>query len=130
MFVIGAVPGLILAQLMFRFLPESEVFLEQRSRAASAAQPTASPVAGLFRNGLARPTLAFWGASFLGFILVYGLNTWLSQPMITAGYPLQQFLVIGSGSLVSVITSRVQAEIISTRVPAGVTHLPGTPCYR
>jgi hypothetical protein len=24
----------------------------------------------------------------------------------------------------------VQAEIISIRVPAGVTHLPGTPCYR
>jgi AAHS family benzoate transporter-like MFS transporter len=122
MFVIGAVPGLILAPLMFRFLPESEVFLEQRSRAASATEPTASPVAGLFRNGLARPTLAFWGASFLGLILVYGLNTWLPQLMITAGYPLQQglglLLTLNAGAIAGMVVAGNMANRFGPRAAA------------
>ena len=92
MFVIGGVPGLILAPVMWKYLPESEVFLEQKAHARTAegrAAPAQNPVAGLFKDGLARPTLAFWATSFLGLILVYGLNTWLPQLMVTAGYDLK-----------------------------------------
>ena len=87
MFVLGGVPGLLLVPLMIRLLPESQIFLEQKAHAKPGAK-RANPIAALFQNGLARPTLAFWITSFLGLILVYGLNTWLPKLMVTAGYPL------------------------------------------
>ena len=92
MFVIGGVPGLLLAPVMIKYLPESEVFLEQkahvRTREGREATRT-NPVAELFKNDLARPTLAFWATSFLGLVLVYGMNTWLPRLMQTAGYELE-----------------------------------------
>ena len=76
MFVIGGVTGLILAPLMIKNLPESEVFLEQRAAgkvAGSSTAAAANPIGALFAGGLARATLAFWGASFCGLILVLSL---------------------------------------------------------
>ena len=91
MFVIGGVPGLILAPLMIRNLPESEVFLEQRA-AAGPRDPAAAPAArtrspALF-SGLAwpAPRSRSGGPRSCGLILVYGLNTWLPKLMVTAGY--------------------------------------------
>ena len=68
MFVIGGVPGLLLAPLMMRYLPESEVFLEQKAHARTpegGEKINTNPVAELFKNGLARPRshsgrLRFW----------------------------------------------------------------------
>ena len=65
MFVLGGVPGLILVPLMIKLLPESQIFLEQKA-AAKPGDKRANPIAALFQNGLARPTLAFWMTSFLG----------------------------------------------------------------
>ncbi|GLZ10255.1 MFS transporter [Actinomadura sp. NBRC 104425] len=87
MFVIGALPALVLVPLMVRYLPESTSFLA--ARASGAAKPAATATVGtLFRGGLLRTTLAFWVASFMGLLLVYGLNTWLPEIMRQAGYPL------------------------------------------
>jgi AAHS family benzoate transporter-like MFS transporter len=83
MFLIGGIPGLIVAPLMFRHLPESRAF---------TAAPAKNPVGSLFAGGMTRPTVAFWLTSFFGLILVYGLNTWLPNLMIVAGYPLEQGL--------------------------------------
>ena len=125
MFVIGGVPGLVLAPLMWRLLPESEVFLEQRAHARTAAGRAAAaenPVAGLFKDGLARPTLAFWATSFLGLILVYGLNTWLPQLMVTAGYDLQLglglLLILNIGAIVGLIIAGQVANRIGVRAAA------------
>jgi MFS transporter, AAHS family, benzoate transport protein len=125
MFVIGGVPGLILAPLMWRFLPESEVFLEQKAHARTAegrAAPAQNPVAGLFKDGLARPTLAFWATSFLGLILVYGLNTWLPQLMVTAGYDLQLglglLLILNIGAIIGLIIAGQVANRIGVRAAA------------
>jgi MFS transporter, AAHS family, benzoate transport protein len=125
MFVIGGVPGLILAPLMWRLLPESEVFLDQKARgrtAAGRAAPAQNPVAGLFTDGLARPTLAFWATSFLGLILVYGLNTWLPQLMVTAGYELKLglglLLILNIGAIIGLIIAGQVANRIGVRAAA------------
>jgi AAHS family benzoate transporter-like MFS transporter len=125
MFVIGGIPGLILAPLMWRFLPESEVFLEQKAYSRTAegrAAPAQNPVAGLFKDGLARPTLAFWATSFLGLILVYGLNTWLPQLMVTAGYELKLglglLLILNIGAIIGLIIAGQVANRIGVRAAA------------
>ena len=110
MFVIGGVPGLLLAPLMIRYLPESEVFLEQKAHARTPQgreTTSTNPVAELFKNGLVRPTLAFWATSFLGLVLVYGMNTWLPRLMQTAGYELQVglglLLILNIGAIIGLI---------------------------
>jgi len=125
MFVIGGIPGLVLAPLMWRFLPESEVFLEQKAYARTAegrAEPAKNPVAGLFKDGLARPTLAFWATSFLGLILVYGLNTWLPELMVTAGYDLKLglglLLILNIGAIIGLIIAGQVANRIGVRAAA------------
>ncbi|GAB3702610.1 aromatic acid/H+ symport family MFS transporter [Amycolatopsis oliviviridis] len=85
MFVAGALPALVLVPLMIKYLPESESFERARETQANSA---ADVVGGLFRGGLLRATIAFWVTSFMGLLLVYGLNTWLPEIMRQAGYPL------------------------------------------
>lgn len=88
MFVVGALPALVLVPLIWLYLPESTAFRERRSAAPSTGASAKESIALLFRDGMARSTVAFWVASFLGLILVYGLNTWLPEIMRAAGYPL------------------------------------------
>jgi MFS family permease len=114
MFVIGGVPGLILAPLMLRHLPESAVF-----RRAAADK---NPVRSLFTDGMLRPTIAFWCTSFFGLILVYGLNTWLPKLMITAGYPLEQ----GLGLLLTLNVGAIAGLLIAGRIANRVGIRPST----
>jgi MFS family permease len=84
---------------MLRYLPESTSFLAARTAAAdgTAAPATSSgkrAAAILFQGGMLRSTLAFWATSFMGLLLVYGLNTWLPQIMRAAGYPLGAALAL------------------------------------
>lgn len=96
MFVIGALPALVLVPLLVRYLPESTAYLQARRLSAPAdpartrkqAKNGTRAVALLFQHGLARSTIAFWITSFMGLLLVYGLNTWLPQIMRAAGYQL------------------------------------------
>ena len=100
MFVIGAVPAVVLVPLMIKYLPESAAFLARRDggpdaeHAGSTVPRAGNPVGALFRSGLARPTVAFWIASFMGLLLVYGLNTWLPEIMRSAGYQLGAALAL------------------------------------
>jgi MFS transporter, AAHS family, benzoate transport protein len=125
MFVAGGVPGLLLAPLMVKYLPESEVFLAQKAHAKTPEGRKATstnPVAELFRDGLARPTLAFWATSFLGLILVYGMNTWLPRLMETAGYELEVglglLLILNVGAIVGLIIAGQVADRVGVRAAA------------
>jgi len=67
MFVMGAIPALVLVPLMFMRLPESPAFLKARGMAAKPADvaghvraPRRNPISALFHHGLARSTIAFW----------------------------------------------------------------------
>jgi MFS family permease len=101
MFVIGALPALVLVPLMLRYLPESTSF--EREHAPR------NPVGVLFRGGFTRATVAFWVTSFMGLLLVYGLNTWLPEIMRAAGYELTAglalLLVLNVGAVIGLLVA-------------------------
>src|SRR6478752_2509341 len=128
MFVIGALPALVLVPLMIKYLPESTAFLQSRAdgvtpsaRKAAAVKPKAAknPVGMLFQHGLARSTVAFWVTSFMGLLLVYGLNTWLPQIMREAGYELGAalalLLVLNIGAVLGLLVAGQVADKIGNR---------------
>ena len=109
MFVIGALPALVLVPLMVRYLPESD------SRVARERKPD-NPVTILFRGGYLRATIAFWVTSFMGLLLVYGLNTWLPEIMRSAGYELGAalalLLVLNVGAVLGLLVAGQVADRI------------------
>jgi MFS transporter, AAHS family, benzoate transport protein len=132
MFLIGGVLGLIALPLMWARLPESASFLlvqgrgdEARALAArydvavpdpAAAGAEARPgVSTLLRGRFLRATLAFWVTSFMGLLLVYGLNTWLPTIMTAADYPLGQSLALLLTLNVGAVTGLVTAGAIADR---------------
>ncbi|MBR8653168.1 aromatic acid/H+ symport family MFS transporter [Achromobacter sp. Marseille-Q0513] len=107
---VGALP-LLLVPVLARLLPESlEYLLAKGDEAGARAQAahlgitsldafrprdvqgektsTRDVLAAVFAPRHLRATLCFWGALFLGMMLVYGLNTWLPQIMRKNGYDL------------------------------------------
>ncbi|ATY12672.1 MFS transporter [Amycolatopsis sp. AA4] len=114
MFVIGAAPALVLVPLMLKFLPESKA-LER----AKEARRTRNPLGVLFRHGYGRATIAFWVTSFMGLLLVYGLNTWLPQIMRAAGYELGAalalLLVLNVGAVLGLLVGGRVADKIGYR---------------
>lgn len=130
MFVIAALPALVLVPLMVRYLPESTTFLRSRqadsedagTRDAGTRDERAAPrnpAATLFRGGYLRATLAFWVASFMGLLLVYGLNTWLPEIMRAAGYELgaslSLLLVLNVGAVLGLLFAGRVADRIGAR---------------
>jgi MFS family permease len=121
MFVAGALPALILVPLLWKYLPESEAFLRARAAGgrATSGKPSKNPIGILFHHGLARSTVAFWISSFMGLLLVYGLNTWLPQIMRAAGYELGAalalLLVLNLGAVIGLLVAGRVADRIGNR---------------
>lgn len=118
MFVVGALPALVLVPLMMRALPADT--------APVAREPGArkNPLGDLFRSGYGVATVAFWVASFMGLLLVYGLNTWLPEIMRLAGYELTQalfqLLALNVGAVIGLLVGGRVADRIGVR-PATIT---------
>jgi predicted MFS family arabinose efflux permease len=121
MFVAGALPALVLVPLLLKYLPESDAFLRVRAGlgARTAGKARKNPIGILFHHGLARSTLAFWVTSFMGLLLVYGLNTWLPQIMREAGYELGAalalLLVLNVGAVVGLLIAGRVSDRIGNR---------------
>jgi MFS family permease len=81
MFIIGGVLGLLTLPVMWAKLPESEAYLETQ-RAGTAPVTHAAVIKGQYLA----ISIALWVATFMGLLLVYGLNTWLPKIMELAGY--------------------------------------------
>lgn len=118
LFVVGALPALVLIPLMVRHLPETAV----------RRAPALEAVGSLFRPGLRRATVAFWVASFMGLLLVYGLNTWLPQIMRSAGYELGTalalLLTLNIGAVVGLLIAGAVADRVGIR-PAAIGWFAG-----
>jgi AAHS family benzoate transporter-like MFS transporter len=118
MFVIGALPALVLVPVILRYLPESASFLRERASGVRTDRER-NPVTILFRGGYLRATIAFWVTSFMGLLLVYGLNTWLPEIMRSAGYDLGAalalLLVLNVGAIVGLLVAGQVANRIGTR---------------
>ena len=137
MFFAGAVPGFILAPLMMAYLPESPAFLLSKGRRAEAEAiahtygitlpapvkdaPQVSTKA-LFRKPYLRNSLAIWVTSFMGLVLVYGLNTWLPKLMVSAGYELTGglwlLLLLNIGAIVGLLVAGRVGDRIGLKTAA------------
>jgi MFS family permease len=118
LFVAGALPALVLVPLMVKYLPET----------AARRAPALEAVGSLFKPGLRKATVAFWAASFMGLLLVYGLNTWLPQIMRSAGYDLGAalglLLTLNIGAVIGLLIAGAVADRVGIR-PAAVGWFVG-----
>ena len=116
MFVLGAAPALVLAPLLARYLPDD---VPAASGGRGARPVTRNPIAQLVKDGYLPSSIAFWVASFMGLLLVYGLNTWLPEIMRAAGYglgaALSQLLVLNVGAVVGLLVAGRVADRIGLR---------------
>jgi predicted MFS family arabinose efflux permease len=116
MFIVGGVSGLVLVPFLWFKLPETR-----------PAVRTADTEGGMQRTGfrdLAKKpyplvAAAIAAASFMGLLLVYGLNTWLPQLMASAGYPvsagLSLLLVLNLGAVAGLIMAGILADRHGTK---------------
>ncbi len=142
MFVVGALPAVALIPLMLRYLPESPSYLLAHGKRAEAEEiaarrgveleiaPTseveraeaANPVRALFSSKFLRNSIAIWITSFMGLLLVYGLNTWLPTIMREAGYNLGAsltfLLILNAGAVVGLLIAGGVANKIGPRTAA------------
>lgn len=86
----------------------------------TAAVPGPAAARGsLFSGGFARVTIGVWVASFMGLLLVYGLNTWLPTIMEEAGYRLSaslvMLLVLNLGAVVGLVAAGWAADRHGTK---------------
>ncbi|WP_410574804.1 MFS transporter [Amycolatopsis sp. cmx-4-61] len=118
LFALGAVPLVTLVPLAWWVLPES-------ARFASAERPAGgAKIRALLRDRSAVATALFSVANFCGFLLVFGLNTWLPQLMRGAGYDLGSaltfLLVLNIGSVVGGLVGAAVSDRFGGRVVATV----------
>lgn len=151
MFIAGTLPALVLVPLMALFLPESpsylaakgdyqaarrvaahyDVALELPAAAGEAdevaettrsATPAKKGAALLLSGPYARNSVVIWIASFMGLLLVYGLNTWLPQIMRAANYDLGNALgflmILNVGAVVGLWVGGRVADRVTPRVAA------------
>jgi MFS family permease len=94
MFVIGGVLGLLTLPVMWAKLPESRAYLEAVADRENGTSGAAVRSTDVVKGQYLRVSIGLWVASFMGLLLVYGLNTWLPTIMEAAGYSLDAGLTL------------------------------------
>ncbi|MEU9090553.1 aromatic acid/H+ symport family MFS transporter [Streptomyces sp. NPDC087901] len=109
LFYILGIAGLGVAVIQWFRLPESEAFVRTREKAGQRV-----PFTELLKPAYLRAGIGIWVASFMGLLLVYGLNTWLPKLMNDAGYPVPaavtQLLVLNVGGVAGLIVGGLVAD--------------------
>jgi AAHS family benzoate transporter-like MFS transporter len=111
-------------------LPESPSF-QSKSGIGPVDREVASPWSGVLRGRAGVATALFSVANFCGFMMAFGLNTWLPQLMRGAGYDLgsalQFQLVLNAGAVVgSVVGGWVADHIGSRKAATGMLLIAAT----
>jgi MFS transporter, AAHS family, benzoate transport protein len=113
LFYVGSGLGLALLPALWWKLPESDVYLERRSA------PDRVPLRVLVSRKFARVTVGVWVGSFMGLLLVYGLNTWLPKLMRDAGYTMSTsltlLLVLNAGAIAGLLLAGAIADRRGTK---------------
>jgi MFS family permease len=108
-YVLGGA-GLVIAVVQWFRLPESEAFVRAKEEPASSRVPFTE----LLKPAYLRAGIGIWVASFMGLLLVYGLNTWLPKLMNDAGYPVPtavtQLLVLNVGGVAGLVLGGFVAD--------------------
>ncbi|XAS72091.1 aromatic acid/H+ symport family MFS transporter [Micrococcaceae bacterium Sec5.1] len=129
MFIIGGIAGLALLPFLWAKLPESlpeaaPVKVDETTKAAPGVVPsTGGKQKTGFRDLLQKPyplvAVGIGLASFMGLLLVYGLNTWLPQLMAAAGYTvstgLTLLLVLNLGAVAGLVLAGILADRHGTK---------------
>ncbi|MFJ9724816.1 MFS transporter [Streptomyces sp. NPDC101209] len=110
LFYVLGVAGLLIAAIQWFRLPESEAFV--RAKEAPASRRVA--FRELLKPAYLRAGIGIWVASFMGLLLVYGLNTWLPKLMNDAGYPVPtavtQLLILNVGGVAGLVLGGFVAD--------------------
>lgn len=109
LFYLLGVVGLVVAAVQWFRLPESEAFVRAEQDGEQRV-----PFTELLKPAYLRAGIGIWVASFMGLLLVYGLNTWLPKLMNDAGYPVPtavtQLLVLNVGGVVGLVLGGFVAD--------------------
>lgn len=126
MFVVGGIAGLALVPFLWFKLPETlpaVIVLPALDTAATKEPAAATEERASFKHLGRKPyPLIAAGvavASFMGLLLVYGLNTWLPQLMSSAGYTLSAglslLLVLNVGAVAGLLVAGILADRHGTK---------------
>jgi MFS family permease len=111
MFLIGGLAGLMVVPLMWARLPESQTYLDAKARRSDGTDggPARVRSSDVARSPYLRVSIGLWVASFMGLLLVYGLNTWLPKIMGEAGYSITAgtglLLVLNLGAVIGLLVA-------------------------
>jgi MFS transporter, AAHS family, benzoate transport protein len=108
MFVVGGLAGLVTVPLLWAKLPESEAYLTAVGLRENGA-PSKVHSTDVVKGRYLRVSIGLCVASFMGLLLVYGLNTWLPTIMGEAGYSINAgvglLLVLNLGAVIGLLVA-------------------------
>jgi MFS transporter, AAHS family, benzoate transport protein len=108
MFVVGGLAGLATVPFLWAKLPESEAYLTAVGRRDNGA-PAKVHSTDVVKGRYLRVSIGLCVASFMGLLLVYGLNTWLPTIMGEAGYSINAgvglLLVLNLGAVIGLLVA-------------------------
>lgn len=120
MFVVGGVAGLLVLPVLWAKLPESGSYLRAVADRESGAVRQVARSADVVRGRYLRVSIGLWVASFMGLLLVYGLNTWLPKIMGEAGYSITAgttlLLVLNLGAVIGLLVAGSIADVRGKKV--------------
>ncbi|HZE40855.1 MAG TPA: MFS transporter [Stackebrandtia sp.] len=145
----GAAPVVLALPAILLWLPESITNLVAAGRTAKAraladrhgvslesfaperdSDRHRGSLRSLFTGPLWRTTTLFWIASFMGLLLVYGVNTWLPTMMRDQGYNLGSaisfLLVINAGGIVGMLVAGSLADRLGSARPVAIAWFAAT----
>lgn len=119
-YLIGALPAIVLIPVLVRYLPETKGLAHRTDRTSRTAGPTVRrQISSLFREGFAVPTLIFWAVTFLSLLTLFGATTWLPSLMTSAGYgvasALSFLLLLNTGGIVGALMASMLSDRIGPR---------------
>jgi MFS transporter, AAHS family, benzoate transport protein len=112
--VVGGVAGLLVVPLLWAKLPESQAYLASVADREQHAGEVAVRTSAVLRGRYLPVSIAVCVASFMGLLLVYGLNTWLPKIMGEAGYSIKAgtglLLILNVGAVIGLLIAGAIAD--------------------